>query len=105
MRVTNHPSSHFGCGNFTTLSSLGQNNTTAWFKAKYEPRGMHLVYSHEPFQVLQGRVKSKFGKITFSPEWKGPVRAVSYGESVPPGITGSWVFVEPIKETRKLQPM
>lgn len=103
MRPTNHPFSHFGCGNLTTLSSLDQTNISAWFKTEYDPRGMHLaVFSHEPLQVLERRVKARFGKIPFSPQWKGPIRAASSGDIIPPGTLGSWVLVEPLKDLRKM---
>src|SRR5271155_3740446 len=103
MRGSNHPFSHWGCGNLTTLSSFDQTNIKAWFKAEYDPRGMHLVvYSHEPLQVLERRVKAKFGKIPYATNWKGPVRAATSGEIIPPGVSGSWVFVEPIKNLKHL---
>jgi len=106
MRDSNHPFSHWGCGNLTTLSSLDQTNIAAWFKDEYDPRGMHLVvYSHEPLQVLERRVKAKFGKIPYTPEWKGPIRSASSGEIVPSGVLGSWVFVDPIKNFRHLSMM
>ena len=106
MRATNHPFSHWGCGSLITLSSLDQTNITAWFKAEYDPRGMHLIVnSHEPVQVLERRVKAKFGNIPYSPEWKGPVRSASSGEIIPPGVLRSWVFVEPIKNFRQLTMM
>jgi insulysin len=106
MRASNHPFSHWGCGNLTTLSSFDQTNIKAWFKTEYDPRGMHLVvYSHEPLQVLERRVKAKFGKIPHATDWKGPVRAATSGEIIPPGVSRSWVFVEPIKNLKHLSMM
>jgi len=103
MRPSNHPFSHFGCGNLTTLSSLDQTNISTWFKTEYDPRGMHLaVISHEPLQVLEGRVKARFGKIPFSSQWKGPIRAALSGDIIPSGTLGSWVFLEPLKDLRKM---
>jgi len=103
MRASNHPFSHFTCGNLTTLASLDQNSIRDWFNAEYDPRGMHLiVYSHEPIQLLEQRVQSRFGNIKYSAKWEGPIRAEAWGEIVPEGVPGSWVFVEPIKDIRKL---
>lgn len=106
MRASNHLFSHWGCGNLTTLSAFDQTNFKAWFKAEYDPRGMHLiVYSHERLQVLERRVKAKFGKIPHATDWKGPVRAATSGEIIPPGVSSSWVFVEPIKNLKHLSMM
>jgi insulysin len=104
MRRTHHPFSHFGCGNLTTLSSLDQNSVREWFNKEYDPRGMHLVvYSHEPLEVLERRVKERFGKIRFNAQWKGPVRSESYGEIIPSTVYGSQIFVEPIKDIQHLR--
>ena len=104
MRRTNHPFSHFGCGNLTTLASLDQNSVREWFNKEYDPRGMHLVvYSHEPIEVLEQRVKERFGQMKFNAQWKGPVRAEPYGEIIPSAVYGSQVFIEPIKDIRNLK--
>jgi insulysin len=106
MRSSNHPFSHFGCGNITTLASLDQTNIRTWFSEEYDPRGMHLVvYSHEALPVLERNVKARFGEIQFKPRWKGPVRAEPAGKIVPSTVRGSWVFVEPIKTIRNLKMM
>ena len=64
---------------------------------------MHLVvFSHEPLQVLERRVKARFGKIPFSSLWKGPIRAATSGDIIPPGTLPSWVFVEPVKDIKTM---
>jgi len=103
MRSSNHPFSHFTCGNLTTLASLDQNSIRTWFNTEYDPRGMHLVvFGQEAIHVLEQRVRNRFGKIRFSTRWPGPVRAETWGKIVPSNVTGSWVFVEPIKDIRTL---
>jgi insulysin len=104
MRPTNHPFSHFGCGNLTTLATLDQTSIRNWFSQEYDPRGMHLVvYSHEPISVIEDRVKATFGKIASCEDWKGPVRAEQSGPIVPPDATGSWVYIDPVKDIKTVR--
>jgi secreted Zn-dependent insulinase-like peptidase len=104
MRATNHPFSHFGCGNLTTLASLDHNSIREWYDTEYDPRGMTLVvYGQESLDILEQRVKTRFGEIKFSDRWKGPVRAEQSGDIVPSSVLGSWVYVEPLKGIRSLQ--
>ena len=106
MRKSDHPFSNFGCGNITTLESLDQNSIRNWFTQEYDPRGMHLVVEgREPLDILEGKIKERFGKIPYSQKWKGPVRAEPEGNIIPRHVLQSWVYVEPIKDFRNLRMM
>jgi len=106
MSSTDTPFSRFACGNLTSLADVNSTTVRNWYNNEYDPRGMHLVvFSHEPMEVLQRRIKARFSDIGFSSEWKGPVRAEVHGDIIPPSVLGSWVYVEPIKDVRALKMM
>lgn len=80
------PTIHFHIFDVEILQLSVQDDIRNWFEAEYDPRGMHLViYGHKPIVELEILVKARFGKIPFSEQWKGPVRAESSGIIVPLG--------------------
>lgn len=94
----NHVNAKFSTGTEETLSPITIDILAGWFRQNYSSNHMHLViYSNQSIEKLISLAQNSFGLVQPSQQ-----RELAYEPLTSPGQKGNIIYIEPIKDLRKL---